>query len=256
MTRVVACIDGSAATRPVLVGAGAIAELLGAEVDAVHVHEHGDIAEGIDDMRMQAESCRVSFRELIDGDPAARLRHECDRTDVVAVAMGARGSSVGPRPAGHVALALASATNRPVLLVPPEATVAKHVRRVVIAMKGTRRNAVSLERAVTLTVGVDVDVVVVHVDDESTIPMFSDQVQHETAAYTDEFLARYAPGAPQARVALRVGAIAEQIIGVVNAEVPDILALGWPHSDAPGRGAVARDLVDRSHVPVLLVAVA
>lgn len=220
------------------------------------MRENSDVRQGIDDMRATAHACGVAYREIVDIDPITSLQRECARADVVAAALGVRNHPGRPRPAGHLALALANTTDRPVLLVPPEWPGAEHIRRAVIAMKGTLHNAVSLERAVALTAGVDIDVVVVHVDDETSIPMFSDQVQHETAAYTDEFLKRYVPGAPRARLELRVGAIADEILGVVESERPDILAVGWPHSDAPGRGTVARDLVDRCEVPILLVAVA
>jgi nucleotide-binding universal stress UspA family protein len=85
--------------------------------------------------------------------------------------------------------------------------------------------------------------------------LFSDQVQHETEAYAKQFLARYVHNAPQARLELRVGRPADEILQAVDVEHPDLLALGWPHTGGPARGAIARDLLDRSQVPMLLVAV-
>jgi nucleotide-binding universal stress UspA family protein len=94
------------------------------------------------------------------------------------------------------------------------------------------------------------------VDDEDSMPRFSDQVQHETTEYANEFLARYAPGAPEARLQLRIGDPADEILAAVDELDVDLLAIGWPHSDDPTRGAVARELLDRTRVPVLLVALA
>ena len=96
----------------------------------------------------------------------------------------------------------------------------------------------------------------IHVDDESSIPSFSDQVQHEVNAYTHEFLARFLPGAPSARLELRIGVPADEILGAAESTEPDLLALGWPQTDDPARGLVAHELLERCHVPMLLVALA
>jgi len=36
---------------------------------------------------------------------------------------------------------------------------------------------------------------------------------------------------------------------------PALVAVGWPQSDDPSRGAVAREVLDRNGIPVLLIAV-
>jgi nucleotide-binding universal stress UspA family protein len=41
MSKVLAAIDNSAAARPVLASAAALADLLGAELEAIHVREDG-----------------------------------------------------------------------------------------------------------------------------------------------------------------------------------------------------------------------
>jgi nucleotide-binding universal stress UspA family protein len=102
--------------------------------------------------------------------------------------------------------------------------------------------------------GADVELIVVHVDDESSIPSFSDQVQHETEAYSREFLARYLPGAPEARLVLRVAVPADEILTAAASTEPDLLAMGWSQTDHPARGLVVHDILARSHVPMLLAA--
>ena len=70
-----------------------------------------------------------------------------------------------------------------------------------------------------------------------------------------EFFARHLPGAPQARLELRIGVPAIEVLSIVESLHPELVAVGWPHAHDPDRGAVAREILDRSPVPVLLVAV-
>jgi nucleotide-binding universal stress UspA family protein len=125
---------------------------------------------------------------------------------------------------------------------------------VVIAMEGTPTKARALKGAVELASSAGLELIVVHVDDVSSIPSFSDQVQHEVSAFAHEFLARFVPGAPSAQLELRVGAPVEEILSAVAAIEPDLLAMGWPQTDDPSRGEVAHELLERCRLPMLLVA--
>lgn len=250
MSKVIAAIDNSAAAQPVLAAALALAPVLGASVEAVHVRE----ADGRT-ARASAESFDVPFR-TVPGNPFKVLLDMTAGDDVVAVAVGARGRPGGRRPVGHLALELAGAIDKPVLVVPPDAVPSGPLRRVIVAMEGSPGKARSVRRAVELAAGAGLELVVVHVDDESSIPMFSDQVQHETDSYAREFLARYCRGAPEARLELRVGNPADEILAAVETVASDLLAIGWPHSNDPARGAVAREILERTRTPVVLVALA
>jgi nucleotide-binding universal stress UspA family protein len=202
-----------------------------------------------------AERHEVGVR-FISGDPSDALAQEASADDVVGVVVGARSRPAGARPAGHLGLALAGALSTPVVVVPPTARPPSRLSRVLIAMEGTPAKARALKRAVELAAGADVELVVVHVDDATSIPSFSDQVQYETESYAEAFLCRYLPGAPVARVELRVGVPADEIMAVARAMDAELIALGWPHSGTPHRGDVARDVVERSDIPVLLVGLA
>jgi nucleotide-binding universal stress UspA family protein len=125
---------------------------------------------------------------------------------------------------------------------------------VLIALKGTPRSARELLGIVQLGATAELDLVVVHVDDEDTIPAFSDQAQYDTQDYANEFLTRYCRGAPEARLVLRVGLPVDEILATVDDVDPDMLAIGWPHTSDPNRARVAREIVTRSHVPVLVAA--
>ncbi len=247
MSRIIAAIDNSAAARPVLVMAQAVASALGGSLEVIHVVEDGD-----ETARASAESAGTTLRTLA-GDPAEQLARAVADEDVDALVLGARGRHGGPRPAGHLALVLADQTDKPVVVVPPDAQPPNQLRNILVAMEGTSGKARALQRTIELSSGAGLEIVVVHVDEE--ILSFTDQVQHETAAYAQGFFARHVLGALVARLELRLGSPATEVLGAIESLHPELVAVGWPHSADPGRGAVAREILDRSPVSVLLVAV-
>ena len=249
MTIVLAAIDNSAASRPVLDFAVALAPAFGATVEAVHVSEDGGST-----ARANAERLGVPFR-VVPGGPVEAISAGAAAPDVAAVVIGARARLLGRQRVGHTALAVADRIEKPVVVVPPDASTRGKVDRVLIAVEGTPAKARALKRTVELASSAGLELVVLHVDDEASIPSFSDQVQHETEAYAREFLARHVHGAPGARLELRVGVPADEIVAAAEALDPALVAVGWPHSDDPDRGRVAREVLNRSHHPVLLVAV-
>jgi nucleotide-binding universal stress UspA family protein len=247
VTRVIAAIDNSAASRPVLAMAHAVASALGGTLDVVHVSEDGD-----ETARASTEAVGATLRTL-SGDPIEQLALEVAEEDVVALVLGARGGLRVPRPVGHLALTLADRTDKPVVVVPPGAQPPEHLHRVLVAMEGTPGKARALQRTIDLSTGAGLEIVVVHVDEE--VPSFTDQVQHETDAYAQEFIARHLLGASQARLELRIGVPAVEVLVAIESQKAELVAVGWPHTANPARGAVAREILERSPVPVLLVAV-
>lgn len=248
MNRVLAAIDNSLAARPVLGMAVALAPVLGARVEAVTVGDG-------DTMLKQAESLGVSLTELC-GDPLAAIAALASGDDVVALVVGARNRMGGPHEVGHLALALANLADKPVLLVPPEVVAPPGLHRVMVAIKGTPDRMRPLRRAVAVMNNSELELVAVHVEDENSIPSFSDQPQYEVDAYAEEFLARHVPGAPRARAQLRFGDPVEEVLEASREERSELLAVGWTQGNRPGRGRVSRALAARSPVPLLLVPLA
>ncbi len=244
---VLAALDNSAAAGPVLRTASALAGGLGAEVRAVHVRGDGDRT-----ARSIAEAAGVSFEER-RGGVVAQLRAAAAEPGVRLLVLGARSRPTSTR-AGHVALALAEDPPVPLALVPPDARVASPIRRVLVALEASVARREALAEAVEVVDGSDREVVVLHVDDEATLPAVSDQPQHETAAYATEFVARYCPpGLSPVRLELRVGDPTRELLEAVDELTVDLVALGCPRSLAPGRAAVVRGVIGASPVPVLLV---
>jgi nucleotide-binding universal stress UspA family protein len=247
MTTVLAAVDNSAAVGPVLATARALSTLLGAEVVAVHV------VEGDNQPPSVAGLPGVKFH-AVEGDPLSRLTELAAGDDVAAVVVGAR-RRLRSAHVGHLARALADTVDKPIVVVPPEAAPAERIGTVLLAMEGTPAKARGVKRAVELScLAADVELIVVHVDDEESIPSFSDQVAHEAQAYAEEFLARYLHNAPRARLELRVGVASDEILDLTTSTGADLVAIGWPRTPGEEGGAVAREVLDRSHVPVLLIA--
>jgi nucleotide-binding universal stress UspA family protein len=247
--RIIAAVDNSVAAVPVITMATALAPLLGASVDAVEVTHNGPGQTAL----ASATRLHVPFRTM-HGDELELLCEQCAAPDVVATVIGTRSRPGRHGPAGHLALGLAARLDVPVITVPPDCMPPAELHHVLVATEGTLAKRRTLRRAIELASAVGLRFTVVHVDDEDSIPSFSDQVQHETELYTKEFLARNVPGAPDADIELRIGSPADQVLAVIGSVSPDLVAVGWPHTDDPGRGRVGREILERSPVPVLLVA--
>lgn len=69
-----------------------------------------------------------------------------------------------------------------------------------------------------------------------------------------EFL-RHLIGAPQ-MLELRLGIPAIEVLAAIESAQAELVAVGWPRSEDPRRGAVAKEILERSLVAVVLVAVA
>jgi hypothetical protein len=92
-----------------------------------------------------------------------------------------------------------------------------------------------------------------HVDDEASLPKYSDQTQHETDAFAHEFAARNIPDALDAELDLRVGHPATEVLAACDEPTIDMVLIVWSRDLSPGRAAVVRNLLKRSRVPLLLV---
>jgi hypothetical protein len=249
VTRVLAAIDNTAAARPVLRAATAFADLLNAEVEAIHAREDGDrIA------RAAAEAAGVPLRRT-PAQVVPALQEEGGAADVAALVLGARAVAAGSRPAGHVALQLAVSLPKPLLIVPPDAVVPSVFARILVPLNGKRTTAAALAETLTLACDRELEVVVLHVHELDSLPLFTDQPQHELTAWTQEFLRRHCPHPEQVRLEVRIGVPGQHVLGVAEEMNPDMIALGWSQELAEGRAAVVREALERSRVPVLLVPV-
>jgi nucleotide-binding universal stress UspA family protein len=250
MTKVIAALDTSLAANPVLRTAVALGEALGSEVEAVHVTIDGDRV-----ARSAAGAAGVLYRTA-RGPVVERLIEIGRASDVVALVLGARGSPLARRPLGSTALSVATALSKPLVVVPPEAHVRDRLERVLIPLAGPDMERHTPQAIVALAEGKELDVIVLQVLDELSLPSFTDQPQHEQEARVGEFLRRYCPwGIGKVRLEVRIGRREDVVPSVADEVDADIVALGWAQELEPGRAPVLRTLLAHGAVPVLLVPV-
>ena len=247
--RLLAAVDNSAVARHVLEAANVIAPLLGASVDAIHIRE-----DGARTARAAASAASLELREVPD-HIFERLTEAAREEDVVGLVIGTRSGRLARRLLGHVALDLLVAVSKPLVLVPPHTAMAFQLRRVLVPLDGTTITAAALTETVVLARDAEVEVDVLHVREEDSLPLFSEQPQHETESWAREFIARYCPAVDLGRLHLRVGRPGEHVVGVAEETGADLIALGWAQDLSPGRASVVREALERSRIPVLLVPV-
>lgn len=249
MSKVIAAVDSTAAARPVLSAAAAVARLFGAELEAVHVVE-GDTST----VRAACEAARLTLRTA-RGPTLERLLQFIEAADVVAAVVGARATMTGRRPAGHIALKLASAVSKPLVVVPPHCRCPIALHRLLVPLDRSRSTAQALRASLALATAAQLEVIVLHVHQARSLPPFSDQPQHEVEAWTKEFLRRQFEHPELVRAELRIGVPGDHTLQVATEVGADLIALGWRRSLAPGHAELVREVLERSSVPVLLLPV-
>jgi hypothetical protein len=229
MTKVLAILDGSVESRVVTAVAGAVADAMGAEVET-----------------------RRPRRQT----PRDELVGAIGRPEVVAAVLGFLPPRPGAAGWGSLPLDLCTVVDKPLVLVPPKAPAVSRLRRVLVPVEGDPGAAASIRDTTTIQVARDLDleIVVLHVRDAGSLPMFDDQPQYETDAWAQEFLARYVSvPAAAVRLELRIGTAQEQVPAAAIELDADLIALGWLQDSSPGHAAVIRSALQRCDTPVLLV---
>ena len=250
MTTLLAAIDNSAATRPVLETALRVGRLLGADVEALHVLEDGD--------RIAVEaSVAFGIPLCVVHPPVTKaVLDALRRRDVIGVVIGVRGTPTGPRPAGHAALALIERAHKPVVIVPPEARarVGRPIRRVLVPFDGTSATADAVHDTVKRLAEGGSEVLALHVFGAETTPRLLDRPEHDLALWGHEFLARNCDE-PGVQLHWRTGSPAECVVQAAAEADVDLVVLTWSRHLTKGRAAVVREALARSRVPVMLVPV-
>ncbi|MDY7106705.1 MAG: universal stress protein [Actinomycetota bacterium] len=252
MSTVVAALDVSTTAPAVLRTAHAIADVLGAEVEAVHVRE-GDHTDRVVAL---ARDAGVPLR-VVDGDPSAEIVEALDRAEAVLGVVGARGEPSGPSPAGHVASTVAQRCAVPLLVVPPsmpdgEAGEAA-IRRALVPLEGSEHSTACLAPTLRDLADGGVELVAVHVFDARTVPRFRDQPAHADTSYATEFASRWCDD-PPVEVHLVRGSAPAAVLDAAEEHGVDLIVLGW-HRDlwSSDRAPVVRSALALADVPVLLL---
>jgi nucleotide-binding universal stress UspA family protein len=247
MNTVLAALDCSAADRPVIETALGVADLLDATVRAVHVGEGPAVtAEGA------ASTAGVPLH-LLTGPVVKSLLAELDAPDVTAGVLGARGLPIGRRPAGGTVLEVLEHTDKPVVVVPPEAdgVCPRLLRRLLIPLDATELTSARIADALDALVAADTELVVLHVFDERARPPILNHGGIEFEQWGKEFLLRHLPGR-HARFEWRSGHAADFVVQVGEEHAVDLVVVAWAQT-LEGHGDIIRALLSRSKVPVLIL---
>jgi hypothetical protein len=149
-----------------------------------------------------------------------------------------------------------SRCRKPVVVIPR--TLASRpplvIARVLLPLDGSWEAAAAIAPTAELLSDAGVDLVVLHVLVEDTVPRFWDQAAHARRSWESEFLARYCPQ-PGVRLRLRTGAPGEQVVTVAEQEQVDLVVLGWSQRLDPDRAATVRRTISEIGVPVMLMPV-
>jgi len=143
--------------------------------------------------------------------------------------------------------------DKPVIVVPPDAAHPARLERVLVPTEGLPDGTRVLGPLLELLAGSGMQVAAVHVDDDASLPSYSDQIQHETEAFAREFVARNLPATIDVELTLRVGRPGAAVLAACDESTADLVVVAWSRDLSPGRAQVVRELLERSSVPVLLV---
>jgi nucleotide-binding universal stress UspA family protein len=248
---VLAAIDDSAATGPVLRVAAWFAAMLGVDVVALHVAED---ANGIT-ARASANAAGVQF-VLRDGDPVATLHDVACDTNVCAVVVGARGLPLSTTLAGHVALELIRTITKPVLVVPPDARIPTAAGLSVLAPLDDHQASADALRQVLAQMrpAADLAVVLLRVFTAEDLPRFADHVPYDAALFARALARRIGTSVTtQTRVETRVGHPAHTILAAERELACDLVILAWDRKLAEHHAAVVKRVLAHTRTPLLLL---
>ena len=231
-----------------LATARALADMLDAAVVAMHVGE-----DGVPSPEALANAARVEFRQA-RGAPLEGIVSAANEADVVALVLGSRGASAGPRPAGATALEVITRTAKPVVLVPPNARPPQRFTRLLLPIEGTGEAPSALSDIIDAAHRRKLELIVLHLHSPATVPAFSDHEPHGTRAWDQEFLARHLAFAPdRVRVLRGVGTPADDVPAAARRTDAELIVLVWSQNLAEGRAQVVTRTVADVRIPVLLL---
>ena len=247
-----AALSGSPETGAVLNAALGMARLMGSEVEAVHVSEEALTTEG---HVRAARAAGVVLRER-KGPVVNQLLEALAPARVLGMVMGLRAFISGPRPAGSIALGVLRGASKPILFVPPEAYSPSpfEPRRLLVPLDGAQETSNTfLEFESNLQPDADREITVVHTLDGIGAPLL-ERPEHDLPAWGHEFVRQHCPGEHRSFV-WRTGNPADAVIKVAEQSGNHLIVLCFSGDIEVGHGAVVREVLARSPIPVLVLPV-
>lgn len=249
MRTVLAALDDSPTARAVLDAAEAFAQLADASLEAVHVTDGGT-----ETPEWLATRYQLPLR-LLTGPVPSVLLAAVEDPEVIAGVFGARGMPGGRRPVGRTAMHVLQRATKPIVVVPPDATVgaSRPLRRLLVPLEGEVVSSEPVLASLGPLIAKEVELVVLHVFTSATVPRVLDHPARDLSLWGDEFVARHCPAA--SRIELRTGPVGARVSEVATEEAVDLIVLSWSRDSSPGHAAVIQDVLGSAPVPVLLLPV-
>lgn len=242
--RVLAALDTIKDAQGVLEVALSVGRMTAAGVEAVHV---GGGAEELDTL---VGAAGVPIRRA-GGQAAHTLLRTLEAPEVLALVIGAGLTPAGGHPVGTTARRVLERAVKPVVVVPDHAVASATVRRILVPLEGTETSSRPVLDALCPLLAGDVELVVLHVFTERTVPRMLDRPVRDLELLGREFLATHFPTA--ARIDLRHGPVAARVAEASVAHGADMVALSWSQISSEGKARVVREVLAASSLPVLLL---
>ncbi len=249
--RVLAAVDGSAVSIEVLRGAVVLADLIGARAEALY-------AGGPPPRDLQGLAAATGVRLISRPGAAGRAvsRALCE-ADVVLGVIGTRGTGNSQDAQGRTAAAVMSGADKPLLVVPPGSFPPdrRHLHCALVPLDGRPESAETVEPVLRLLSEAGVDLVVVHVFDQATVPSIWAEPQYAAPAWEREFLHRNLP-CLHPRLRRCQGPAGSQLVQTAIDEAADLVVVGWSQDLSAGHARTMQGLLASGGRPVLLLPLA
>jgi hypothetical protein len=244
-TTLVAALETTSVARRVLTTALALAEMARCEVVALHVGDaHTDAMESL------VAHSGVPLRHL-EGRVAPALLEATEAEGVFGAVLGTREGPHPDRAVGSVTRYLLERTTKPLVLVPPQAKPAAPLRRLLVPLEGNEESSAPVLRVLGPWLEREVEVVVLHVFTEVTVPRMLDRPYRDMELLGKEFLTTHYPAA--SCIEMRAGPIAPTVAEVAAEHGSQLVVLSWRQEPAEGRARVLREVLEASAQPVMVL---
>lgn len=265
-------LDGSSPADPPLDAAAAIGRRADGEVHVLHVSDE-PLSEDAVAKRLGIDQARRPHVRLhsATGDVApavCRVAREIGAGEILLLSHGATADL--RLPAGHVTLGVLECTPSPVYVLRSALNSRagsrrlQRLRRILVPLDGSAEASRSVEHASLLAARDRARLLLLHVlggethERPSAVLAYADQSHHAAEAWEEEFVrSSFAvtplPPAVNARVALRQGDPAEEIVRFAREEDCDLVVAAWGGRMTPGRARVVRKLLEEATCPLLFL---
>ena len=248
MSIVLAALDAGPTAQPVLDVAMRIGELTNTDVEAVHITIADD-----ESVKAFTERAHVPLH-LLPGPLEPALLNAVDAPEVVAAVIGTKTAPADQRLLGTSARHIIERSSKPVVIVPPDFVSPGFFRRLLIPLEGTEASTQPVLKGLLPFLAADVELIVIHVFTESTVPAMLDHPWRDLEILGREFLARHLPQ-HEARIELRHGPVGTRVAEVCDEYGTDLIVLSWSQDSAAGKAHAVRQILGAVKLPILLLPV-